>query len=311
VTNDFVLIGANLFFFAAVYNGSDLDWVRKPTSSSCPASVTGGKFSKLMNADGSMTSTPVPAVLADPSSTGWVVGSIDPTVQTSGTGNFLSVFKVTKDASGDPLLGPASPIPVDPYSIPAAALQPGTSATIDTLDTRLKHAVAGFDPRLGTTGIWTDHAVFGGAGSEDRWYEIATAGTPSLAQSGVVTSPTLFVWNGGISPNRANDGAGNSAYGSDMVMGFNTSSTTQYAAVQMISKRGAAGQSNFVLIKQSVGPNVDYSCGPVCRWGDYSGATPDPLPGAGGQVWLSGEWNKPATDGSAVVWQTWNWSATP
>jgi hypothetical protein len=63
-------------------------------------------------------------------------------------------------------------------------------------------------------------------------------------------------------------------------------------------------------VKQSLGPNVDFSCSP-CRWGDYSGATPDPLVGSGGQVWLSGEWNNPATDGSATVWQTWNWGATP
>ena len=95
-----------------------------------------------------------------------------------------------------------------------------------------------------------------------------------------------------------------------MVLGFNTSSTTAYPAIEMLSKRGTDPQSTFVPVKQSLGPNVDFSCSP-CRWGDYSGATPDPVAANGGQVWLSGEWNNPATDGSATVWQTWNWSATP
>jgi len=79
----------------------------------------------------------------------------------------------------------------------------------------------------------------------------------------------------------------------------------------MVSKQGSTAQSGFVVVQQSLGANVDFSCGPTCRWGDYSGATPDPLASAGGQVWLSGEWNLPATDGNATVWQTWNWAAKP
>jgi hypothetical protein len=293
--------------FSAFYNGSDLDWLKKPTSSSCPGSLAGGRFAALKNANGSLTSTPVPAVNADPTSTGWVVGSVD---VGAGSGNVLSVFKVTKDASGNAVLGPAQSIPVAPYSVPASAPQLGSTATLDTLDTRLEHAVAGVDPRLGATAIWTAHTVFGGAGAEDRWYEISTSGTPSLAQSGAATSPDLFVWNGAISPDRANDGA-TSGYGSNMVMGFNASSTSAYPSIQMVSKRGTNAQSEFVLVRQSVGPNVDFSCSPTCRWGDYSGATPDPLPSSGGRVWFSNEWNLPATNGSATVWQTWNWAATP
>ena len=308
VTNDFVLIGANIFSFFGSYNGSDLDWVHKPTTSACPASIGGGRFAALKNANGSLTSTPVPAVNADPSSTGWVVGSAD---VGTGSANFLTVFRVTRDSSGNPALSPGTAVAVGPYSTPASAVQRGTSATLDTLDSRLEHAVAGFDPRIGATGIWTAHAVFGGAGSEERWYEIGTSGTPGLAQTGVATSATSFVWNGAISPDRANDGAGNAAFGSDMVMGFNTSSSTAYPAIQMVSKRGSGAMSAPVLVRQSTGPNIDFSCSPTCRWGDYSGATPDPLPAPVGRVWLSGEWNLPATDGSATVWQTWNWAATP
>jgi hypothetical protein len=307
VTNDFVLIGANVFLFESVYNGSDVDWVTKGPSSSCPSSLAGGRFAQLRNTDGSYTSTPVPAVNADPSSTGWVVGTADPG---TGSGSVLSVFKVTNNG-GSPVLSGPTTIGVAPYSVPAAAPQAGTTATIDTLDSRLEHAVAGVDPRLGVTAVWTAHAVFGGAGSEERWYEVRTDGTPSIAQSGVVTSPSQFVWNGAVSPDRADNGSGTTANGSNMVLGFSTSSTTADPAIQMVSKRGSAAQSGWVLVHQSPGPNVDFSCSPTCRWGDYSGATPDPDPTVGGRVWLSGEWNVAATDGSSTVWRTWNWSAAP
>jgi hypothetical protein len=208
------------------------------------------------------------------------------------------------------VLDPAITIPVAPYSVPASAPQPGTSATLDTLDTRLRHAVAAFDPLLGATAVWTSHAVFGGAGSEERWYEISTAGTPSVAQSGSASSPSAYVWNGAISPNRANDGL-SGAYGSDMVMGFNTSSTTEYPAIQMVSKRGTNGQSPWVMVEQSPGANIDDSCGPVCRWGDYSGASADPVAAAGGHVWLSGEFNTLGASATDKDWRTWNWEATP
>ena len=307
VTNDFVLIGSNDFYFLSQYVGSNLDYVYKPPADSCPSSLAGGQFQQLRNADGSLSSTPVPVVNADPTSTGWVVATQD---VGTGPGTYISVFRVTKNEAGQPVLDPAVSIPVESYTVPASALQSGTTASLDTLDTRFRQAVAGFDPLLGATAIWTSHAVFGGAGSEERWYEISTAGTPSLAQAGKVTSPMHYVWNAGISSNRANDGT-TGAYGSHMVMGFSTSSSTEYSAIQMVSKNGADGQSPWVMIKQSPGYNQDNSCNQTCRWGDYGGAAADPVISAGGQVWLSGEWNVASGSATDKDWRTWNWSATP
>lgn len=308
VTRDFVLIGSNVFLLSAIYNGSNVNWLAKPTDPSCPGTIgPGGTFAALKNADGSLTSTPVPAVSADPSGTGYVVGSID---VGTGSGSVLSVFKVTRGSTGTPTLSGPYPVSVAAYAVPANAQQKDVTAVLDTMDTRLTHAVAAFDPNLGTTAVWTAHTVFGGAGAESRWYEINVGGTPSLAQWGKVTDPSLYVWNGAISPDRANDGT-TGAFGGDMVMGFNTSSSATFPAIQMVSKKGATAQSTWVLVQQSTGANVDFTCGPTCRWGDYSGAMPDPLASAGGQVWLSGEWNMPYTDGSATVWRTWNWAARP
>ncbi len=316
VTPDFVLVGANVFLLGAIYMGSDVDWFQKPTASTCPGSLGSGSiFANIKNADGSQTSTPEPAVSADATSAGWVVGSAD---VGTGSASYLSVFRVTKNGSGNAVISAATPIGVESYSVPANAPQLGATQLQDTMDTRLTHAVAGYDPRIGATTIWTAHTAFGGAGAEGRWYEIGTAGTPSLAQSGRVTDPSLFVWNGAVSPDRAADDTtdASATTGRNMVMGFNTSSAVTYPALQMVSQRGTGAQSGFVLVQSSPGPNVDFSCtggstGNVCRWGDYAGATPDPLVSSGGQIWLSGEWNTAPTDGIQPDWQTWNWAASP
>ena len=315
VTQDFVLVGTNVFLLAAFYVGSDVDWFQKPTNPICPAQLgAGGIFGDLKNANGTQTSTPEPAVSVDATSGGWIVGSAD---VGTGSANFLSLFKVTKNAQGYGTISTATPITVASYRMPANAPQGSTTQLLDTMDTRLTHAVAAYDPRIGATAVWTAHTVFGGAGAEDRWYEIGTGGAPQLSQSGSVSHSDLYVFNGAISPDRAaNDATDATATtGRNMVMGFNTSSPNTFAAIQMVSQHGTGAQSAFVLIRQSLGPNVDFSCGSsmpdVCRWGDYAGATPDPLLSAGGQVWLSGEWNDPMTDGATPTWQTWNWSARP
>src|SRR6266550_77935 len=315
VTQDFVLVGTNVFLLAAFYVGSDVDWFQKPTDPVCPAQLgAGGIFGNLMNANGTQTSTPEPAVSADATSGGYVVGSAD---VGTGSASFLTLFKVTKNAQGYASISAPTPITVASYQMPANAPQSGTTQLIDTMDTRLTHAVAAYDPRIGSTAVWTAHTVFGGGGAEDRWYEINTGGAAQLAQSGTVTDPAFYIFNGAISPDRAADDAtdATATTGRNMVMGFNTSSPNTFAALQMVSQRGTGAQSGTVLVKQSVGPYVDFSCGSavpnVCRWGDYGGATPDPLRAMGGQVWLSGEWNNPMTDGTTPTWQTWNWSATP
>src|SRR5438093_12276761 len=141
----------------------------------------------------------------------------------------------------------------------ATAQQSGTSELFDTVDTRLTHAVAADHPRIGSTAVWTAHTVFGGAGAEDRWYEINTGGAAHLAQGGTVTDPALYTFNGAISPDRAADDAtdATATTGRNMVMGFNTSSPNTFAALQMVSQHDTGAQSGFVLVQRSVGPSVD------------------------------------------------------
>jgi hypothetical protein len=178
------------------------------------------------------------------------------------------------------------------------------------------HAVTAVDPLRGGTALWTANSVAGGAGAEVHWYEINVASS-SVYQSGTTTSGSLYVFNPAVSPDRAVVSGGSAAFGADMVLGFTTSSSSAFAADQMISKVGNAAQSGFVLVHASSGNDQGFDCLQLgfCRWGDYSGATPDPAAsqsGATGRVWLTQMYSTGGgLSSSHAEWGTWNWAATP
>jgi hypothetical protein len=196
-------------------------------------------------------------------------------------------------------------VAVPAYQMPSNAPQLGSPYLLDTLDGRFEAAVAAVDPgHGGTVGLWTAHAVFGGAGVEERWYELDPA-AGALLQNGSVTSSSLFVWNGTVSPDRANNGT-TTAFGDSMAMSVSTSSAATYPAIQLVWKKGGAAQSPLTNLVQATGPNVDTSCSDTspCRWGDYSGASPDPTAtGTVGTVWLANQYNVASTS-SDTDWRT-------
>jgi IPT/TIG domain len=322
-TKDFLLIGANIFASGIYYDRADVMWAAKPaagTITTCPAAgssgwpLLSGVKQDLLNSDSSQAFTPVPANQVDSSSTGYVVSAYD---SGSGTANKLEVFPVTRNLDGSAnIAGTGSAITVSSFSYPPNAPESGTTSVLDTLDARLTQAVSAVDPSHGSVAVWTQHAVSGGAGSQVRWYEINPSG-PSLYQSGIVSSSSLYVFNGAISPDRAVNGS-SAAFGDSMALGFNTSSSSTFPAIQMVTKQGTGAQSAFTMVKQSAGKSVDFSCsapyGPPCRWGDYSGASPDPAAspsGSAGQIWLANQYNKASSSNSDVDWLTWLWTVTP
>jgi hypothetical protein len=173
--------------------------------------------------------------------------------------------------------------------------------------------VAAVDPaHSNTLAFWTAQAVFGGAGSEERWYEFdPAAGT--ILQSGVVSDPKLFIWNGAISPDRANNGTTGS-FGDSMAMSVSTSSSTTYPAIQFLWRKSGSATSPLSPLVQSGGADLDLSCSTTtpCRWGDYSGASPDPAAtGSVGKVWLGNQYVLAGGTTSTVSWRTWLFGVTP
>ena len=317
-SSDFLLFGYNLFgSSASTYDGSAFITLNKPPAGAgCPPTTAFSVQSSgvLHNADGSSAATPVPANLVDDSTgSGYVVANADLTDSTAHPfgADFVSVYRVTTsgaDANGIPIASVSGPtsVAVPTYQMPSSAPEQGTPYLLDTLDGRFEAAVAAADPRQqGKIGLWTAHAVFGGPGVEERWYEIdPNAG--SLFQSGTATSSSLFIWNGAISPDRANNGT-TAAFGDSMAMSVSTSSATTFPALQFVWKNGANAQSPLTSLVQATGPNVDSSCSDTsaCRWGDYSGASPDPAAtGTVGTVWLTNQYNVASGTTSDTDWRT-------
>jgi hypothetical protein len=101
------------------------------------------------------------------------------------------------------------------------------------------------------------------------------------------------------------------------VLGFSTSGTTTFPAIRHLSKVGAAAQSGHVLVRQSPGNYTGFDCAGSdnsCRWGDYAGASPDPVLPRGatrGRVWSVNMYASGGTSTLIANWRTWNWAATP
>lgn len=320
-SSDFLMFGYNLFGnFASTYDGSGVVTLNKPSAGSdCPSTSAFRVYGSgtLHNADGSLAATPVPANLVDDANgAGYVVANADLSVTASA--DFASVYALTTagaDANGIPIPSISAPatVTVPTYSMPSNAPQRGSAYLLDTLDGRFEAAVAAVDPgEGGRTALWTAHAVYGGEGVAERWYEI-DPGAGSLLQSGTASSSTLFVWNGAISPDRANNGS-TAAFGDSMAMSVSTSSATTYPAIQLLWKNRANAQSALTPLVQANGSSIDSSCSDTspCRWGDYSGASPDPAAsGPLGKVWLTNQYNVASASASDVDWRTWLFAVTP
>ena len=316
-TTHFLMIASNRYSVPDEDTlGSDVAWISKPPAGrECPASTafnTG--IQSLANPDGSWAYRPTPARQVDTNSTGWIAATTSYV-----SADTLTMFHATENgnslAIGSPRL-----LPVPEYSYPPPAPQGGLTKSGELpppLETRiyLTQVIEAYDPRLGSLALWTAHTIAGGAGSAVRWYEINPANL-SLDQTGTITDPQLWLFNATVTPDRVVNG-NNSGFGSSAVVEYNTSSSSAYPAIRMESIVDGQAPSPPVLVKQSTGPNVDFSCfqpdNMPCRWGDYSGAVPDPgspLTAEHGQVWLVNQWNLPDLDDQTPVWQTSIWNAT-
>jgi hypothetical protein len=149
-----------------------------------------------------------------------------------------------------------------------------------------------------------------------RWYEISAA-TGTVLSSGTVSNGSLYAFNAAISPDRAVTPSGQ-RFGGSMALTFNTSGSGRgaYPAIRYVTRPAGGTQTAWpgVLVVQSLGANVDFSCASApCRWGDYAGASPDPTPAgsSAGTVWLANQWNKKSTTSNDVDWRTQIFSVSP
>jgi hypothetical protein len=287
-----IIIGANKFSdTTGAYKGSHVLVFDKPAADdqSCatpatPVSITTGF-------------TPVPANLADSSPTGYVASA------PSSAGTQLKLYTIGRSGSSSALLATTS-VTVPAFSVPTNVPQPGTGDLIDSSDMRLTQAVGVTDPSTHTEGIWTQHTIAGAGGGPAmvRWYEL-TPGATTPRQSGTVTGPSgTFAFNGAISP---------TADGTGAVVFYNSGDATHLVDLRAQHRDASTPLGTTggdIQLAQSPYPDEDFSCvspyGPPCRWGDYAGASPDPV--VAGRVWGTGELTALAPAGGTAQWGTQN-----
>ena len=302
-SNNHIIFGTNSFRNGLSLQTAHIYAAPKPaagvTTCSAPTVFSfGSPTSPLVTSDGDPAFTPVPANTTDSTANGYVVAADYFALTTSQ----IMAWHVA-GSPGSPTLTQDGNMNVTAYDVPANVPQPGTSNVLDSMDTRLTQAVTHADPDAGGgEAVWTQHTVDGPGGrSVDRWYELLPA-TDTVRQEGTIEDSTNFVFNGAISPTIA----GNAAavfynVGGDSLLaqirGQSRTSTTPLGVV-----------GGEIGLGVSANADVDFSCtspyGPPCRWGDYSGASPDPSnPGV---VWGSNQINGPDT--TDPQWATRNFA---
>jgi hypothetical protein len=314
--DNFISIGTNVYDDRTGYTfiTANIFAIRKPTPGDASCAVGSALYVAdgahvLHNGDGSVAFTPVPANTADASPNGYIVAAHSPV---DGTGTSAPKIMVWHWASvaGTPTLVADGEVTVSTFAIPAPVPQPGTSWTLDSLDARLTQAVAVNDPTAGgAKGIWTQHTVAGPGGrSVVRWYEILGGTPPTLRQQADVSSPADFVFNGAVSPSIGGDSA---------AVFYSRAGTSTLALIGARSRSASTPLSSLdsgeLVIAQSSATDQDFTCGynqptDPCRWGDYAGASPDPL--SPGVVWGSNQITGPCVIfcGFFAQWQTQNFA---
>jgi hypothetical protein len=305
---NFITVGSNVYSDTLPtfpFVTANLWAIPKPLAgdSSCSSPVSAFYFADathlLHNADGSLAFTPVPANTADGSSPGYIVGAHDDSTAAQ------SKVMVWHFAPGPTLVADGD-ITVGTFSVPPSVPQPGTTNLLDSLDGRLTQAVQLRDPSAGgVEAVWTQHTVAGASGrAVVRWDEFAPS-TLTVLQEGEIGSTTDHIFNGAISPSSAGSDAGvfyNRGSGSTLALIGAQTRGSSTPVGQMDAGEVVLGSS--ATFDQETLFQGNCTTNP-CRWGDYSGASPDPS--NAGVVWGSNQLIGPAFLGFAQ-WTTQNFA---
>ena len=301
--DDGITIGTNVFDEIEGFLGSRLWSIAKLAEpETCPelgAGSIGVTELPLETEDNEKAFTPVPANTADSSANSYVVAA--DSFILSGDSEIMG-WHISGAGGGAELVEDGN-IAVSVFEPPANVPQPETSEVLDSLDARLTNAVAVTDPAVGEEAVWTQHTVDGPGGrSVVRWYELLPA-TQTVRQEGTISDPTNFVFNAAISP---------TAQGNAAAIHFNVGGETLSPEMHARSRNAGTpldAMGGDVLLGTSAGHAVDFSCDiseeEPCRWGDYAGASPDPL--LPGVVWGSNQ-GLAAPSGTFARWTTRNFA---
>ena len=317
---NFILVGVNLFTNGARFDTSRIWAIPKPapgdgTCTPVPARGFGTAASPLTRLPPNQLNrlyTPVPANTADASLTGYI-SAIDLDV--------ITILHVSPSAAGcvsAPCLVTDGEIAITSWAPPPAGNdfrvpQPAGNPPVSALNGILTQAVQRSDPMAaGAEAVWTQHTNQDPSGrTVVTWFELipsqcaATVCAPTAKrQEGVIANPSLYLFNGAISPTMLGDAA---------VIHYSTASTSTFIEARAQSRGGLDplnAMSGEVVLRTSTVYDTDNSCsapsGPPCRWGDYAGASPDPM--SCSLVWGSTMLTGDVASTGAPTWVTQNFA---
>jgi hypothetical protein len=278
-----VLIGTNVFDvetrrfeFARVWAiakpGGDVATCERPA-----LTAFGSKRRPLREADGRLAVTPVPVVPVKQSRRGFIIAAdcIDEESEEGAEhtcqrhqprGREINIWHVSGPPA-KPRLVRDGGIAVPGFGVPDPVPQPGTNRRLDASDTRLTQAVSSSRPSGGAPLIWTQHAVAGAGGrSVVRWYALDPRRL-SVVRRGVIRKRRNWVFNAAISPTRSGRAA---------IVNYNVGGPRLLPQVRArIAGNNAGGE--LTLGRSFAANRICDRDDPVCAWGDYAGASPDPL----------------------------------
>ena len=114
--------------------------------------------------------------------------------------NTVTLYTLTNSAADPPTLSAGAAIPVPPYTVPANAPQPGTTATLDTSDGRFVNAGS----QIGNS-LFQVHSINSGGYARCRFYEFDTVNKQVIQSGDFARSGTSFDFNASIAANRRKD----------------------------------------------------------------------------------------------------------
>ncbi len=179
-------------------------------------------------------------------------------------------------------------IPVNPYSLPPDATQPGTSCRVDTIDSRIMNVV------------WRDGSLWTVQNTSANW----GSGVVAALKFHHINTDTLAVLDDiyfGEDGIHYFDGAVMEDVTGNMVTVFARASSTIYPGAYYTVKRSGEGIDPVIGVLRAGGNIVTDGCGGRgARWGDYAGNWIDPTDRL--TFWIFHEY-VPATPGN--TWDTW------
>ncbi|MDD5643352.1 MAG: hypothetical protein PHX53_16995 [Syntrophales bacterium] len=193
--------------------------------------------------------------------------------------NKVTLYTLTNSAADPPTLSAAVTIPVPAFAIPPSATQPGTAATLDTLEGRFVNA----STQTGNS-LFQVHTINIGGYARPRFYEFDTVNKVVLQSGTFAGSGTSHDFNASIAANRFKD---------VFVTWSSTDPTNSVNAEVRFSGRLHTDTAGLIPSPGSLlyGSNTFYNVtgSGTQRWGDYSAVSLDPADTTGLTAWIVNE----------------------